>query len=360
MILAVALLMLWQGRTAWDFSAQSAGQTEPELQGEVIQILGEEEVLSGPDQVPILEQRLSVRLPDGRVTEVINDFAPVDEGDDIFIRGPFLDETGGETYAVAGVGRSMGIFILAAIFVGVVLFITGKKGAYALIGLTFTMAVIIAFIIPLILRGFDPILVGIVGAGGCVLVTLYTAYGVNRKSVAALIGIIIALGIVALTAQITVHALNFTGLAEEESAFLLYQTEAVRNFVGLLVAGIIIAGLGVLDDVAVTQAATVEEIHRANPNLRGYRLFQRAMNVGRDHISAVINTLVLAYTGSALPLLLLISFNQFSSGFLLSNELVAEEIVRTIISSLGLVLAVPITTGVAIALIERFRFRGEA
>jgi uncharacterized membrane protein len=230
--------------------------------------------------------------------------------------------------------------------------IGGLKGVYSLIGLLFTFAVIFVFLVPQILKGVSPVGVGVASAAIILLPTLYLSYGLNKKSIAAFSGIIISLLAVGLMANYLVDVLQFTGLSEE-SMYLDMETVGPINLLGLMVAGIIIAAVGVLDDVAVVQSSVVFSLTKTDPELRGAKLFREAMRVGKDHISAVVNTLVLAYTGASLPLILLLSLQKMSPDYFASTEIVAEEILRTLVSSSGLLLAVPLTTIIAVVMAGR-------
>ena len=206
--------------------------------------------------------------------------------------------------------------------------------------------------VPQILNGAEPISIGVGSAALILVPALYLSYGLNKKSIAAFLGIIIALLFVGVASNYFIGALEFTGLGEI-SMFLDMETSNSINLIGLIIAGIIIAAVGVLDDVAAIQSSVVFSLASANPNLRGLKLFREAMHVGRDHISAVVNTLVLAYTGASLPLILLLSLRGMPVDYFVSIEMVAEEIARTLISSSGLLLAVPLTTVIAVFMVNR-------
>lgn len=357
-ILALAVFLLSLGML-WYAGFFASGRTaelsdERIFSGVVTNILEERTVQSIVPGRTIREQKLSVQatLPDGaRSVAVTNDFVPLSAGDRVYVQ-----QTGGvesEQFFIVDVQRHRGLFALAALFVGAVLVMAGKKGLYALSGLVFSFALIITWIVPRILAGNDPVLIGLIGSMLILIVTLAVSYGVNRKSISALLGILVALMVVGVLSSVAVKALHFSGFSAEEAVYLNMESENAVNLVALVVAGIIIAAIGVLDDIAITQAATVFSLARTDPRLTRMQLFVRAMDVGRDHISAVINTLVLAYTGAALPLVLLVSMRKFPLSFVINGEIVAEEIMRTLISSTGLVLAVPATTLIAAYMAKR-------
>jgi uncharacterized membrane protein len=207
-----------------------------------------------------------------------------------------------------------------------------------------SLLVIIRFIIPGILSGHHPVLISIIGALAIMVPMLYLSHGVSRKTTVALIGIVLSLGLSAALASLSIAASKLSGAATEESAMIRALTEGRINAEGLLLAGIIVGALGVLDDVAVAQASTVFELRRANPRLHRLDLFRRGMNVGRDHIASTVNTLVLAYAGAALPLLILLANQPEPLGILINREFIATEVVRTLVGSIGIVAAVPATT----------------
>lgn len=347
--LVAGILILSAAGLVYTFSQPSKEVFVP---GQVKEIISEREVVQELNNKKVTEQELRVEIISGgerKEVSVLNDFSPVEPGDKVFIRNSFFDN---EQASVVEIAKTEGIVWLSVFFVVLVLLTAGQKGFYALVGLIFSLAVIFVFIVPAILRGGGPIFIGLAGSTMILIPTLYLSYGFSKKTVAALIGIITSLFFVGVLANLTVSTLNFTGFTEE-SLFLNIETDATINLVGLLIAGIIIAAVGVLDDVAVTQASTVFNLISINPELHGLALFRKAMAVGKDHISAVVNTLVLAYTGAALPLVLLLFYRKVPLDYFISMEIVAEEIVRTLVSSAGLLLAVPLTTVAAVLLAKR-------
>jgi uncharacterized membrane protein len=217
-----------------------------------------------------------------------------------------------------------------------------------------SLAIITQFILPMILAGNDPVLISVVGSFAQLAVTLYLIYGWTRKTHAAVGGMLISLIVTGLLATWFVSLTRLTGLGAEESLFL--QASGVRlDLRGLLLGGIIIGALGVLDDITISQASAVLELTRTDPTLAPLAVYRRAMNIGRDHIASTVNTLVLAYVGASLPLLLLFALYPQPFGQVINREFVAEEVVRTLVGSLGLVSSVPITTFLASVI-----FRGGA
>ncbi len=244
--------------------------------------------------------------------------------------------------------RTSFLLWLFAIFAGAILLISRWKGFRSLLSLAFSLLVIIGFIIPRILSGADPLRVSILGSSILLGVTLYLTYGWTLKTHAAVISMIFVLLITGMLAGVSVSFTRLTGSGDENALFLLQMLNTQINLRGLLLGGMIIGALGVLDDLVTTQASAVFELHHANPSLDFWQLYRSAMRIGQDHVAATVNTLVLAYAGASLPMLLLFTLGQGDLGYLINFEFVAEEIVRTLVGSLGLVSAVPITTAIAI------------
>jgi uncharacterized membrane protein len=236
---------------------------------------------------------------------------------------------------------------LTGIFVLVILIMSRWKGLRSILSLVFSLLVIIGYIIPHILAGEDPLWVSIMGSIVLLGVTLYLTYGWNLKTHAAVVSMILVLLITGTLAVLFVFFTRLTGSGDENSLFLLQLLNTQINLRGLLLGGMIIGALGVLDDLVTTQASAVFELRNANESLGFRELFHSAMRIGQDHVAATVNTLVLAYAGAALPMLLMFSLGRGNYGLLVNYEFIAEEIVRTLVGSLGLVIAVPLTTAIA-------------
>jgi uncharacterized membrane protein len=250
---------------------------------------------------------------------------------------------GGDMYYITEPNRWGPLLTLLLLFIVVIIAVSRWKGVRSLLGLGVSLYVITQFILPLILAGYPPVLVTIVGAFALLSITEYLIYGWSLKTHAAVLGILISLIITGVLATIFVEATRMTGYGSEEVGFL--QTSGIMiDPRGLLLAGIIIGALGVLDDVTISQASSVFELSSANPVFGMRELYRRAMNIGQDHIASTVNTLVLAYVGASLPMLLLFAIYPQPFGQIINREFVTEEIVRTLVGSLGLVVAVPITT----------------
>lgn len=252
-------------------------------------------------------------------------------------------------YNIRDLERTRPMLVLAALFVVAVLAFGRWQGLRSLIGLALSFAVIVGFVIPAILRGHNPVAVALVGAMAIMLVSLYLSHGFGRKTTAAVVGTGLALLLTAALTAGFVAATSLTGLASEDALSANFVAGGL-SLRGLLLAGIIIGGLGVLDDVTMSQASLVFELRRADPTAGFGRLVAGALTVGRDHIAATVNTLFLAYAGASLPLLVLFTTGGDALSTVATAEAVAVEIVRTLCGSIGLIAAVPLTTVLAAAL----------
>lgn len=254
------------------------------------------------------------------------------------------DFEGKDIYYIQDYIRRDWLYLLFFIFAGIAVVIGMRRGVAALFGMAFSFFVIFAFILPQISAGHDPILVAILASLFIIPVTFYLSHGVSRKTTTAIAGTFIALIITGILATIFVNVTRLTGFSSEEAGFLQAEKGGMVNIKGLLLAGIIVSVLGILDDITVAQASVVHQLKKLSPNLTFMQLYSKAMEVGRDHIASVVNTLVLVYAGASLPLFLLFTSSSRPFGQVINHELIAEEIIRTLVASIGLILAVPITT----------------
>jgi uncharacterized membrane protein len=243
--------------------------------------------------------------------------------------------------------RSGSLLGIAALFVGLVLLVGRGKGLRALLGTLFSLAVILAVILPQIKAGRDPVSVSVAGSVVLLSISTYLVYGWNPKAHAALAGMALSLALTAVLAWLFVDWSHLSGFGTEESAYLLAELGPGVSLRGVVLSGIIIGSLGVLDDVCIGQASAIFELVNANRDLDWKELFRRSLNIGRDHIAAMVNTLFLAYVGAAMPLVMVFSIYQEPLWRRINREPISEEIVRTLAGSIGLVLAVPITSLIA-------------
>ena len=257
-----------------------------------------------------------------------------------------------EPYSLSGFERKAPLAVLTAVFVLIVVAFSRWRGVRALVGLAVSLLVVAKFVVPAVLAGTSPLAVAVVGALAVMFLTISLAHGLGPQSLAAMLGTATSLALIVALATLFAGAANLTGLASDESALLLAGADGI-SLQGLVLAGFIVGALGVLDDVTVSQAATVMALRRANDRLPAARLYREALVVGRDHVAATVNTLVLAYLGTSLPIVLLFSVADTGFGDAVNAESVAQEIVGTLVGSIGLVAAVPVTTALAALLAVR-------
>lgn len=258
--------------------------------------------------------------------------------------------------------RSGVLLLLLIVFILAVLAMGRWKGLGSLASLCISMFIILTYIIPHVLAGDDPVTVSLIGSGILLGISLYLTYGWNLKTHASVLSMVLTLLITGGLTALFVDLAHLTGYGDENALFLIQLSSVQINVQGLLLGGMIIGTLGILDDLVTSQSAAVVEIHGANPALGFKQTFLRAIHIGQDHVAATVNTLVLTYTGASLPLLLVFTLANGSFRYLLNTEMLAEEIVRTLVGSLGLVAAVPISTLIATFIItkqERLNRLGE-
>ncbi len=267
-------------------------------------------------------------------------------GDRIYVDAVELRQPSGAEvtqYSFYEFKREQPLLVLAVMFAIAAIAIGRASGLRALIGLVLSLVVLAKFMLPAIAAGRSPLLVALVGASAVMFVALYLSHGVTGRTTAAVIGTLASLMITGVIASIAVAAARFTGLSNDSAAYVRATSDGI-DIRGLLLAGIIIGALGVLDDVTVTQASAVWELHQADRSMSVAQLYSSALRIGRDHIASAVNTLVLAYAGASLPLLLLFTQVGTPLGEVLNGEPVATEIVRMLAGSIGLMASVPITT----------------
>ena len=259
----------------------------------------------------------------------------------------------GRQYVVVDWVRRPALYWLIGLFLLVSVVVARGKGFRAFVATGASLAIIIMFIVPSILNGMNPILVSLLGVGGILVLAIYFVHGLSWSTTAALIGTFVAVIATMALGLFFTELAHLTGFGSEEAMMINIGASQV-NLKGLLLAGLLVGALGALTDITIVQASVVRELAHVNPAFGLRELYTRAMNVGLDHIGSLVNTLVLAYSGAALPLMVLLHLNQFSIARSLNLELVASEIVHTIVGSIGLILAVPFTTFIAALM-----FRGD-
>jgi len=331
-----------------------ANQIQAELlEGKVVQILEEKEIIpAGLDQSQ-LYQKMDILITKGSLKEqnitVVSGDLPMANlpkykiGDQLVIYYS-QDLNGNPNFYISDYVRRDALLFLLIIFIVLVIAVAGFQGLSSILGMALSFLVIFKFILPQIYAGVNPVQVSVFGSLLIIPATFFLSHGFNRKTIIAISGTLIALFITAILTLIFVNVSKLSGFASEEAGFLQAYNPGLINIKSLLIAGIIIGVLGVLDDITISQAAIVAQLKDANPKLKMPQLYAKAMSVGKDHIASMVNTLILVYTGAALPLLLIFINNPRPFSEIINYEIIADEIVRTLVGSIGLILAVPITT----------------
>jgi uncharacterized membrane protein len=275
---------------------------------------------------------------------------PLQAGDRVRLARGAHPSTGAPVYLYDDIVRDLPLGLLAGLFALVVVLVARWRGLAALLGLGVAYAVLVFFLLPALLAGKPALPVGLTAAAAILFVVLYVAHGVSARTSAALLGTLVSLALTGGLAMAATGAVRITGLASDVVTSVQTSAPAV-SVSGLVLCGVVIGALGVLNDVTVTQASAVWELHGTASGLPRRRLYRAAMRIGRDHIASSVYTLVLAYAGSALPLLLLVSLSGRSVHDIVTGDEIAEEVVRGLVGAVGLVASVPITTAVAAYLV---------
>ncbi|RKN41115.1 YibE/F family protein [Micromonospora endolithica] len=361
----IAALVLWP-RSSPD---TDAGTEPPRYHGTVTRVVSE---ACPPTPEPGVEDgpcgRVTVRVdagPDaGQQVETPIPTGPgapaVEAGDEIILVQ--LTDPADPTvtaYNIAEHQRGAPLVWLVALFAVAIVAFGRWRGLAALAGLAASFAILLTFVLPGIGAGQSPLLVAIVGAALIMFVVLYLTHGITAQTSVAVLGTLGSLVLTGVLGTVATAATHLTGFGSEEATTLsMYQADVDLH--GLLLAGIIIGSLGVLDDVTVTQSATVTELAHANPGLSRVQLYRSATRVGRAHIASTVNTIVLAYAGASLPVLLLLTADSRAVTQILTTEFLAQEIVRSAVATLGLIAAVPLTTALAAVVTTAGRRGGAA
>lgn len=328
--------------------------SEQILKAKVIEVLesGENEAGSPYQNVSLMvldgdQKGETITVKHGEVL-TINDSQLVKKGETVVFNKLTTPE-GKFEYQIIDKYRLDIILYIALVFFVLVIVLSGLKGIGSILGMIVSLFVVVGFIVPQILGGADPLLISILGSLVILVTSIYLAHGFSKQTSIAVAATFITLTIAGLLSVIFVNISRLTGLGNEDAFSLQFGTTANINFKGLLLGGMIIGFLGVLDDVTTGLAATVFEINHHSPKLTMAELVKSSLNVGREHISSLVNTLVLAYAGASLPIFIYIVLNpqNVPLWFIVNSEVIAEEIIRTLAGSMGLLFAVPITTFLA-------------
>jgi uncharacterized membrane protein len=298
-------------------------------------------------------QKIEVQILEGtqkgQIVDIDNDFLNLNVGQVFYLTHTTDSISKFDYYSVSEPYRLPQVAIIIAIFVLVVIIFGGIQGIRGLLSLIGGFLLILYVLLPGILHGYSPILMTTAVSALIIIVGSYITHGFNKTTSAAVVGMIITVFITGLFGYWAVHATQLSGFNTEEASYLNLDTHGSINMLGVLFGGIMIGLLGVLYDIAIGQAVSVEELLRAGPHLPKQMIYKRAIRIGREHIGALVNTLAIAYVGVSLPLLLLFyTANTSNVMAIINREIFSAEIVRIMIGSIGLVIAVPITTGISV------------
>ena len=358
----LGIWLTWPGGPA-PRSGADIGFGERPVQGEVVDAATAPCTEGGGSGTAVRDNgciALTVRLTDGSSAgTTIRQVLPNEPSTPRFTVGDeiVLAYNGGDpgdelSYQVRDFQRGGSMLWLAALFAVAVLLLGRGKGLASLAALGFSFLVLVVYLFPALLAGENPVIVGVLAAGVIMFGVLYLSHGFSAQTSTAVLGTLLSLALIGVLGTAFSAATQLTGL-DSETADLIRVLGHGVDARGLLLAGVIIGALGVLDDVTVTQTSAVWELRRANPDLGARALYSAALRIGRDHISSAVNTLALAYAGAALPVLLIYSLSGQTFGTLVTAQDVAQEVVRTLVGSIGLVAAVPITTAIAAVVARR-------
>ncbi len=355
-----AIIALWPDRGGQDEAAANAeeiGLVTARLDATVTQVLDQRcsySTTANPQDCRILTFNLEngpnagtqVSLPEVNLT-FDNSVPDLTVGEGVVLGY----ESTTDSYFYADRDRRGPLVWLTVLFVIVVVALSRFRGVLALVAMLATIAILVGFVAPSVLDGNDPLLVAVVAASAIAFISLYLTHGFTPTTTVALAGTLAALILTLALSWFFFEISKFSGLATEEALILPFLS-ADLNVSTLLLGGAVIGALGALDDVTVTQVATVAELRRRSPSLPTTELVASGIRVGRDHIASTVNTLLLAYAGASMPLLLLFAVADQPLRMVANSELIAVEIVRTLCGSIGLVAAVPITTALAAAVLR--------
>lgn len=322
----------------------------------VLEVLSQSERLVPGTDVTTTVQELRVEILDGdlkgEIIEFENDFFVFEPGETLFVDSLRTIE-GAEFYSVREPDRRVPLFIFAALFAVTTVAFGGWQGVRSLIALAGSLIIILFFLLPTLLSGAPPVLTSISFAVLILAVVMGVTHGVNRESLTAFLGTVIAVALTGVLARIAIDMTKLTGFISDEAVYLNLNTGGVLDVSGLLLGAVIIGVLGLLDDITITQTSVVAELRALRETLTNREMYHRALRVGKEHVGALVNTLALAYAGASLPLLLLFSLSDASVLTIINREVFAAEIIRTLVGSIGLVLAVPLSTALAVWLPRR-------
>jgi uncharacterized membrane protein len=340
----------WLGTSQLMFAQEVHQELQETVRATVLEILSEEERDIMGTNTTTTVQMLRVELLEGQkagqVVTFGNDILILAPGDTIFVnRLEAIDGT--EYFIFKDIERRPQLFVITGLLLFLIVIFAGWQGIRAIISLGVSLLAIIFLLVPALLAGYSPALASLVISAGILSIILFFTHGIRPHVVIAYAGTLAAVALTCAIAWWSVSWLRLTGFSSDASIYLNFSTGGTLDIAGLLLGSIIIGLLGVLDDVSITQASVVHELRRANQSLSMWELYARAIRVGRDHVGSLVNTLALAYVGAALPLVLLYARANADFWVSINQEVMAAEIVRIVVGSIGLVLAVPLTTIIA-------------
>jgi uncharacterized membrane protein len=356
----MAIIILGSWITRPDLPTQIENEqldsTSETLQGRVLEVQAVEQdpndPMSGQEAPFLVKVEISKGDRKGNVIQVaygagliMTKSRQVREGDRVMVDHNVTPM--GERYYISDFYRLPSLGLLMLVFIATTILVGHWVGLRSLFSMGFTVMIILLFLLPRLIAGQNPVLICVIGALLATAPSLYLTYGWKQKTHSALLGIMLSLVVTSFIAAVSVDWSRLTGFSSDESTFLLATIKKPIDMRALVLGGIIVGALGVLDDVCVSQASATFELKQANPSLGWRKLFQHGMIIGKDHIASMVNTLMMAYVGAAMPLFLLLILANVPLYQTINRELLAEEIVRTLAGSLGLILAVPITSAIA-------------
>lgn len=324
---------------------------------QVVEVSNEREESVGLSETKTTYKDVQVRLIDGpekgKTVIFETDFPKLKAGQKVYINHTIHDGAI-DFYSVTSIDRMNSILFFIFLFIFAVILFGGWQGVRSIASLFVSFFVIIYVLMPILLKGYNPILSSFIVASAILFLAIFFTHGFNRESTVSYAGTMISVLLTSLLASAAVHITNLSGFTGDESTYLNINTGGQLNFSGLLLAGIIVGVLGVLDDIAVTQASVVTELFSTDKNQTRLQVYKKAIRVGKEHVSALVNTLILAYVGTSLPLLLLIKTYGYSLTTILNMEVITTEIIRAIVGSIGLILTVPIVTLLAVVYLKDY------
>ncbi len=327
------------------------------MKAEVLRIEKQEEKNIPGTDTPTTYQTLTAKIQDGAekgaIITIENDTLNLKEGEIFFLTHTTNHLDGTDFYTATDPYRLSAIYFFVGLFVLLVFIFGGKQGIRGLVVLVLSIVVILYLLVPGILHGYSPLLLSMLICSFIVIVGSYITHGVSKTTTVAVIGMITTILITGILAYVAVYFTRLSGYSSEEAVYLNFNTQGIVNFSGLLLGGIMIGLLGVLYDAAIGQAVAIEELHSAGKHLSRKMIYTKAKRIGREHIGALVNTLAIAYVGASLPLLLLYATSTANISIILNQEIFATEIIRIMIGSIGLVLAVPITTAIGVLMLVK-------